>query len=89
MAEDQGENAVGIEMSGGDGDGTLGVKAIKERGGITMAQTSDGSGQRNPEMPDSAISSGLIHFAEPVERMPEQLVRLRHPRRAWKSSPKG
>ena len=77
MAEDQGENAVGIVMSGGDGDGTLGVKAIKERGGITMAQTSDGSGPRNPEMPHSAIASGLIDFADPVERMPERLVRLR------------
>ncbi|WP_375263813.1 CheR family methyltransferase [Palleronia sp.] len=78
MAEDQGENAVGIVMSGGDGDGTLGVKAIKERGGITMAQTSDGSGPRNPEMPHSAIASGLIDFAEPVEQMPERLVRLRN-----------
>ncbi|WP_198670776.1 chemotaxis protein CheB [Oceanicella sp. SM1341] len=38
LAEDQGENAVAIVLSGGDGDGTLGVKAVKEHGGITMAQ---------------------------------------------------
>ena len=77
LAEDQGENAVGIVMSGGDSDGTLGIKTIKERGGFTMAQTGDGSGPRNPEMPHSAIATGLIDFAEPVERMPERLMQLR------------
>ena len=78
LAENEGENAVGIVMSGGDGDGTLGIKAIKERGGITMAQTSDGSGPRNPEMPHSAMASGLIDFADPVERMPQRLLQLRN-----------
>lgn len=77
MAEDQGENAIGIVMSGGDSDGTLGVKAIKERGGITMAQSSDGSGPHNPEMPHSAMASGLIDFADPAGRMPERLIQLR------------
>ncbi len=46
LAEDQGEFAVGIILSGGDRDGTLGVKAIKEHGGFTMAQSPDGSGPR-------------------------------------------
>ncbi|MBC7285494.1 CheR family methyltransferase, partial [Hoeflea sp.] len=77
LAEDQGENAVGIIMSGGDSDGTLGIKTIKERGGITMAQTGDGSGPRNPEMPHSAMATGLIDFAEPAERMPERLLQIR------------
>ena len=76
LAEDQGEKAVGIVMSGGDSDGTLGVKAIKEWGGITFAQEHDGSGPRNPEMPESAISSGLIDFALPVEKMGEKLVQI-------------
>ena len=76
LAEDQGENAVGIVMSGGDSDGTLGVKAIKGRGGVTFAQEHDGSGPRNPEMPESAISSGLIDFAIPGEQMGEELHKL-------------
>ncbi len=77
LAEDQGENAVGIVLSGGDSDGTLGIKAIKERGGITIAQTHNGDGPRNPEMPESALASGLIDFAEPVDRIPGRLLQIR------------
>ncbi|MWP40124.1 PAS domain-containing protein [Rhodobacter sphaeroides] len=77
LAVDQGENAVGIIMSGGDSDGTLGVKAVKERGGITMAQISDGSEVQNAEMPDSAIASGLVDFAISVEEMGPTLQRIR------------
>lgn len=75
LAEDQDEHAVGVILSGGDGDGTLGAKAIKERGGLTLAQVSDGSGPRNPDMPQSAISSGMIDLALPADRMGERLSR--------------
>lgn len=74
LARDQGEYAVGVILSGGDGDGTLGIKAIKERGGLTVAQVADGSGPRNPDMPQSAIASGLIDLALPAEEMGEKLV---------------
>lgn len=76
LAVDQGENSVAIILSGGDSDGTLGAKAVKERGGITMAQATDGDVPLNPEMPDSAIESGLIDFAIPVEEMGHTLHRL-------------
>jgi two-component system, chemotaxis family, CheB/CheR fusion protein len=39
LAEDQGENAVCIILSGTGTDGTLGLRAIKEHGGMAMAQT--------------------------------------------------
>ncbi|RAI58132.1 CheR family methyltransferase [Roseicella frigidaeris] len=74
LAADQGEHAAGVVLSGGDGDGTLGVKAIKERGGLTLAQVADGHGPAHPDMPDSAIASGLIDFALPVEEMGARLV---------------
>jgi two-component system CheB/CheR fusion protein len=74
LAKDQGEYAVGVILSGGDGDGTLGVKAIKERGGLTLAQTADGSGPINPDMPESAISSGLIDLATPADEMGSKLI---------------
>jgi two-component system, chemotaxis family, CheB/CheR fusion protein len=74
LADDQREYAVGIILSGGDSDGTLGTKAIKERGGLTMAQVADGSGPSNPDMPQSAISTGMIDFAIPVEDMGEKLT---------------
>lgn len=76
LAEDRGENAIGIILSGGDSDGTLGVKAIKEHGGFTLAQVPNGSGPKNPEMPASAIASGLIDFAVPAEDMPAKLLQI-------------
>ncbi|MGA7809862.1 chemotaxis protein CheB [Bradyrhizobium sp.] len=76
LAIDVGEMAVGIVLSGGDGDGTLGIKAIKERGGLTFAQVRDGFGPGHPDMPASAIATGLVDFAIPVEQMGHKLIEL-------------
>ena len=48
LARDCGELAAGVVLSGGDSDGTLGLKAIKEHGGLTLAQVADGFGRRPP-----------------------------------------
>ncbi|MCK1383765.1 CheR family methyltransferase [Bradyrhizobium sp. 21] len=74
LAVDIGELAGGVILSGGDSDGTLGAKAIKERGGITLAQVRDGFGPQHPDMPDAAISSGFIDFAVPAEEMGPKLI---------------
>src|SRR5262249_55642315 len=74
LAEDQAECAVGIVLSGAGSDGTLGIKAIKEHGGLTLAQATDHSGPRHASMPASAIASGLVDLAVPVEAMPEKLI---------------
>ncbi len=74
LAADQGEFAIGIILSGGDSDGTLGAKAIKERGGLTMAQVGDGFGPHHPDMPDSAITAGFVDFAIPVEEMGDKIA---------------
>jgi two-component system CheB/CheR fusion protein len=74
LAKDLGEYSAGIILSGGDGDGTLGIKAIKERGGLTLAQVADGHGPSHPDMPNSAISTGFVDFAVPVDQMGEKLV---------------
>ncbi|HEY4030139.1 MAG TPA: CheR family methyltransferase [Caulobacteraceae bacterium] len=74
LARDKGEYAAGVVLSGGDGDGTLGVKAIKEYGGLTLAQTADGSGPRYADMPKSAIASGMVDIAASVEQMGQRLA---------------
>ena len=74
LAMDQGEYAASVVLSGGDGDGALGTKAVKERGGLTFAQVADGHGPRHPSMPDTAISTGLVDFAIPVDEMGAKLA---------------
>lgn len=76
LAEDQRENSVGIVLSGGDGDGTLGIKVIKEQGGVTFAQIADGEPPLNPEMPQSAIATGLVDFAMPAAQMAAKLIEV-------------
>src|SRR5438105_4951188 len=78
LAEDQGEFAIGIVLSGAGSDGTLGIKAIKEHGGLALAQGADQSGPRHSGMPDSAIASGVVDVVVPVERIPEHLTAYLH-----------
>src|SRR3979411_2096836 len=56
LAEDQRSNAIGIILSGTASDGTLGLAAIKEEGGITFAQ--DEKSAKFDGMPQSAIAAG-------------------------------
>src|SRR5262249_50539906 len=74
LAEDQGEYAIGIVLSGAGSDGTLGIKAIKEHGGLTLAQATDHSRPRHSSMPETAIASGLGDLAGPAKTMPGQLT---------------
>ncbi|MGU3539757.1 CheR family methyltransferase [Methylobacterium sp. A54F] len=74
LGQDQGEYAGGVILSGGDSDGTLGIKAIKERGGVTLAQVRNGYGPQHPDMPDSAISTGFVDFCVPAGEMGEKLA---------------
>lgn len=77
LAEDQGQNAVGIILSGTGSDGSLGIRAIKAEGGIILAQ--DGSAKYNG-MPKSAIATGSVDYILPPERMAAELARIsRHP----------
>ncbi|HXP00074.1 MAG TPA: CheR family methyltransferase [Luteibacter sp.] len=76
LAVDLGERALGVILSGGDSDGTLGLKAIKEHGGLTFAQVHDGFGPRHPDMPDAAILSGLVDFALAAEELGKKIVDL-------------
>jgi two-component system CheB/CheR fusion protein len=73
LAEDQGERAVCVVLSGSGSDGTAGLKSIKQYGGFALAQAglddSVGSG-----MPSSAASTGLVDFCGPIEAMPEKLI---------------
>ncbi len=78
LSEDQGEKAIGVILSGTASDGTMGVKAIKDEGGMVMVQQPDTAKYNG--MPTSAIETGLVDFILPVEKMPEALIRYsQHP----------
>jgi two-component system, chemotaxis family, CheB/CheR fusion protein len=72
LAEDQRDRAVGIVLSGAGHDGTAGLRAIKERGGLTLAQCPKTA--KHDSMPESAIEAGLVdHILSPA-LMPGRLL---------------
>jgi two-component system CheB/CheR fusion protein len=73
LAEDQGEHAACIILSGGGSDATEGVRAVKEHGGLTLAQA-EFDQQAKSGMPSSAAATGLVDFVLPVEEMPARLM---------------
>lgn len=78
LAKDLGNKAIGIILSGTGSDGTLGTRAIKEAGGMVMAQ--DERTAKFDGMPRSSISTGLVDFILPPKDMPEALMNyLKHP----------
>ena len=74
LAQDQAEHAIGIVLSGGGSDGTLGLKAIKENGGLTVAQGAKLTRPRFAEMPSSAVAAGIVDLVLPVEDIPGRLI---------------
>ena len=73
LAEGQEDCAVGIILAGVGSDGSLGVKAIKEYGGFTLAQAEfDETAMMG--MPSSAAATGLVDRVAAVESLPAKLL---------------
>lgn len=78
LAHDQGDRAIGVVLSGTGTDGTLGIRAIKGAGGLTIVQ--DAHSARYDGMPRSAIGTQLIDFVLPAAEIPRVLRDyVRHP----------
>jgi two-component system CheB/CheR fusion protein len=87
LATSLAEDAVGVILSGTGHDGALGLKAIKARGGLTLAQSGGGtnggdSGPEYPGMPDSALAAGAVDMYAPVDEMPDRILAARQIRLA-------
>jgi len=72
LAEDQGEHAVGVILSGTGTDGTLGLRSILGVGGISFVQ--EPASAKYDGMPVSAIHAGYATYVLPVETIPEVLL---------------
>lgn len=68
LADDQGQNAACIVLSGTGADGSEGLRAIKEAGGLTIVQIPDSA--KYDGMPKSAVATGLVDKVLAVADMP-------------------
>jgi len=69
-----GPNVIGVILTGSLDDGTAGLRAIKQRGGIALVQ--DPSDALHASMPESAIENVDVDFVLPVRELPRKLSEL-------------
>ena len=70
LAKNYGENSIGVILSGSGSDGTRGLRAINEAGGVALVQTPETA--EFDGMPRSAIATGVVNQILP----PEELAQL-------------
>jgi two-component system CheB/CheR fusion protein len=68
LAQEMGNRAVGVVLSGTGSDGSRGIRAIHEAGGLVFAQDPDTA--KFDGMPKSAVDTGVVDYVLP----PEQIV---------------
>src|SRR6185437_4396176 len=73
LADEVGERAICVILSGTGADGSLGLKAIKEKGGLVITQQPEEAGFDG--MPRSAIATGAVDLVLPVAKIPEVLAK--------------
>jgi chemotaxis methyl-accepting protein methylase/PAS domain-containing protein len=77
LADDLQDKAIGVVLSGMGSDGMLGLGAIKEKGGLTVAQ--DPASAKADSMPGSAIKAGVVDIIAPAEEVAARIAAyLRH-----------
>lgn len=77
LAEDQRERSIGVILSGMGSDGTLGLRAIKEKAGLALVQK-PGSAKFD-SMPKSAIEAGLADIVADAQELPQKIAEfVRH-----------
>jgi two-component system CheB/CheR fusion protein len=74
LAEVHQSHAIGVVLSGTASDGTLGLKAIKDHGGITFAQ--DEASAAYEGMPHNAAQAGVVDFILSPEAIPKKLLEI-------------
>ena len=72
LAQDQQEHSIGVILSGMGSDGTLGLRAIKEKGGVVLVQ--EPAKAKFDGMPRSAIDAGLADIVAAVDQLPGKLI---------------
>jgi two-component system, chemotaxis family, CheB/CheR fusion protein len=76
LAEELGNRAIGVILSGTGSDGALGMAEIQARGGVTFAQ--DPGTAKFDGMPRNAIAAGCVDYVLPPQEIAGELARLAH-----------
>ncbi len=74
LSETHDGQSIGVILTGTGSDGSLGVRAIKEKNGLTVAQNP--AEAEYDGMPRSAISTGMVDLVLPLARIPEAILRF-------------
>jgi chemotaxis methyl-accepting protein methylase/serine phosphatase RsbU (regulator of sigma subunit) len=74
IARECGEGSVGVILSGTGTDGTLGLAAIKQVGGLTFAEDPETAEYHG--MPRSALDAGVVDAALSPEELAQVFVRI-------------
>jgi two-component system chemotaxis response regulator CheB len=81
-----GERAVAVILTGRGYDGVEGLRAVRQAGGMTIAQSERSC--RAPEMPTQAIDAGCVEMVLPPDQIGPMLEILFSPQRdEWPASP--
>ncbi len=76
-------DGIALILTGAGSDGALGVRAIKEAGGIVMVQEPAEAGF--PSMPQNAIATGVADVVAPLARLAERIAEAAHSKEAVRS----
>ncbi|HLP18213.1 MAG TPA: CheR family methyltransferase, partial [Bacteroidota bacterium] len=79
LADDKDDKSIGIILSGMGSDGSLGLRSIKERGGIALVQEPHTA--KFDSMPHSALEAVMADIVAPAEELPQKLMDF-----MWQSS---
>ena len=74
LAEEYGERAICLVLSGTGADGSLGLKTVKEKGGLVIAQ--EPTEAAFDGMPRSAILTGAVDLVLLLASIPDTLVKF-------------
>jgi len=74
LAEVHLTHSIGVVLSGTASDGTAGLKAIKDNGGITFAQDEESAAYDG--MPHSAMQAGVVDFILPPDKIPQKIMEI-------------
>ncbi|MEY3462126.1 MAG: hypothetical protein RLZZ03_1779, partial [Pseudomonadota bacterium] len=72
LALDQQANAAGVILSGMGSDGTLGLRALKEKAGGVFVQTPESAAF--DAMPRNALDAGVADVVAPADQLPEKII---------------